>query len=236
MQYSNDSHFIKRAVAYASRAYLDQRKKRENETKRDDKTKTGGYEDMRRVIFFAIMAKPLFPHKQKYLSHHKVTDVCTGENDIKELSFSFLELSKFEKDSINQLETNIEKWAYFFKYAASVDPEEMKALEEKDERFWRAYTALAEYNYTPEELLDYERYDMKYDEIITSISDARKEGRAEGKAEGIAEGKAEGIAEGELKGKREMALGLLQSGVDVDIIARTSGLSIEEINSLMNKQ
>jgi predicted transposase/invertase (TIGR01784 family) len=214
MQYSNDSHFIKRAVAYASRAYLDQRKKR------DDKTKTHGYEDMRRVIFFAIMEKPLFVNKQKYLSHHKVTDVCTGENDIKELSFSFLELSKFKKDSINQLETNIEKWAYFFKHAESVSPDEIKMLEEKDERFWRAYTALAEYNYTPEELLDYERYAMKHDEIITSLSDAEKKGRAEGRAEG------------RMEEKREMALGLLQAGIDVNIIAQTSGLSVEEIESL----
>jgi predicted transposase/invertase (TIGR01784 family) len=73
MQYSNDSHFIKRAVSYASRAYLDQRKKRENETK------SGGYEDMRRVIFFAIMAKPLFSRKQKYLSHPETITIVSGE-------------------------------------------------------------------------------------------------------------------------------------------------------------
>jgi hypothetical protein len=41
-------------------------------------------------------------------------------------------------------------------------------------------------------------------------------------------------ARGELKKAREMAFGLLQSGVDVDIIARTSGLSVEEIESLKN--
>jgi hypothetical protein len=80
----------------------------------------------------------MFHGKRASLSHHKVTDVCTHENDIKELSFSFLELSKFEKDSIGQLETNVEKWAYFFKYAESVNPDEMKMLEEKDARFWRA--------------------------------------------------------------------------------------------------
>jgi predicted transposase/invertase (TIGR01784 family) len=212
MQYASDTHFIKRAVAYACRAYLDQRKKR------DEKTKSQGYEEMRRVIFFAILEKPLFDGKKEYLSHHKVTDVCTGENDIKELSFSFLELSKFKKDSINQLETNIEKWAYFFKYAESVGPDEIKALEERDERFWRAYTALAEYNYTPEELLDYERYAMKQDEIATSLSDAELRGEARG----------------ELKGKKETARNLLSMGLSTEQISTATGLSVQEIESLKN--
>jgi predicted transposase/invertase (TIGR01784 family) len=170
------------------------------------------------------LEKPLFDHKENYLSHHKVTDVCTGENDIKELSFSFLELSKFSKNAVDQLETNIEKWAYFFKYAESVSPDEMKALEEKDERFWRAYTALAEYNYTPEELLDYERYAMKQDEIATSISDA--EARGEARVE--ERGKAEGIV---IKA-REAALSMLSDGLPVETVSKYSGLSVQEIKSL----
>jgi predicted transposase/invertase (TIGR01784 family) len=50
-----------------------------------------------------------------------------------------------------------------------------------------------------------------------------------------AEGEAKGIAIGEERGreeKRKMAVGLLQSGVDINIISRTSGLSVEEIKSL----
>jgi predicted transposase/invertase (TIGR01784 family) len=92
----------------------------------------------------------------------------------------------------------------------------MKALEEKDERFWRAYTALAEYNYTPEELLDYERYAMKQDEIATSLSDAEKKG--------------------ELKGKRETAMNAVAMGLSNDQIIKLTNLSIEEIESLRNKR
>jgi predicted transposase/invertase (TIGR01784 family) len=47
--------------------------------------------------------------------------------------------------------------------------------------------------------------------------------------------KEEGIAIGEERGreeKRKMVVGLLRSAVDVNIIARTSGLSIEEVESL----
>jgi predicted transposase/invertase (TIGR01784 family) len=224
MQCSSDSHFIKRAVAYASRAYLDQRVRNdENAGKNVGKGKKGAsYAHMHPVIFFAILNNPLFPDKKEYLSHHRVTDVCTQENDIKELSFSFLELSKFRKDSIDQLETNIEKWAHFFKYAGSVDPDEMRALEERDRRFWKAYTALAEYNYTPEELMDYERYDMKQDEIAASLSDAEKRGEARGEARG------------EIKKAKETAQKMLRKGVDPADISEFTGLSVVEIESLRN--
>jgi predicted transposase/invertase (TIGR01784 family) len=39
-------------------------------------------------------------------------------------------------------------------------------------------------------------------------------------------------ARGKAEGKREMAIGLLKSGVDMDIIAQTSGLSVDEIKAL----
>ncbi|GHT98333.1 hypothetical protein FACS1894126_3690 [Alphaproteobacteria bacterium] len=93
MQCSADTHFIERAVAYACRAYLNQRTK---DTQRQMK-KNNGYDKMKPVIFFAILEHTLFKEKEEYLSHHKVTDVYTGENDVKGLSFSFLELSKFKK-------------------------------------------------------------------------------------------------------------------------------------------
>jgi flagellar biosynthesis/type III secretory pathway protein FliH len=63
------------------------------------------------------------------------------------------------------------------------------------------------------------------------IACAKDEGKEEGKAEGIAIGEERG----ELKKAKAMALGLLRAGVGADIIAQTSGLSVEEINSLRNK-
>ena len=55
-----------------------------------------------------------------------------------------------------------------------------------------------------------------------------KTGWIEGRAEGIAEGKAEGKAEQQ----RLIAINLKQNGVDPLIIARSTGLSIEEIEQL----
>jgi predicted transposase/invertase (TIGR01784 family) len=211
MQCSVDTHFIERAVAYACRAYLNQRTKDDRQTEKSD-----GYGKMKPVIFFAILERALFKKKKEYLSHHKVTDVYTGENDIKGLSFSFLELSKFKKKTIGELETNIERWSYFFKNAEFISPGDLEKLEKSDKLFWKAYTALAEYNYTPEELLEYERYEMKQDEIRTGLADAKREGRAEGKAE-----KA-----------RETALKMLAKGLDLSDISEFTGLSVGAIEEL----
>jgi predicted transposase/invertase (TIGR01784 family) len=212
MQCATDSHFIERAVAYACRAYLNQRSKGKS------------YGDMRPVIFFAVLEHTLFKDKREYLSHHKVTDVYTGENDIKNLSFSFLELSKFNKRSISELETEIEKWAYFFKNAECLSVEELDKIESEDRSFGRVYTALAEYNYSPEELLEYEKYDMKQDEIETSMMDAEKRG--------MIKGREEGEKMGIIKGKREAALSMLDNNLPLEIISKCTGLSKKKIETL----
>ena len=62
------------------------------------------------------------------------------------------------------------------------------------------------------------------DNIVT----ARGEGRLEGHAEGLEEGRAEGRAESKL----EDAKNLKCLGVSMDIIAKATGLSVEEIAKL----
>ena len=75
------------------------------------------------------------------------------------------------------------------------------------------------------------------------LAEGRELGFAEGKAEGYADGKTEGFAagfgEGEKaerakadKEKREMAKGLREDGVPMDVIIRRTGFSKEEIESL----
>ena len=66
----------------------------------------------------------------------------------------------------------------------------------------------------------------KYGEVM------KREGFDDGKAAGLAEGEKIGEARGEASKALEMAKALKSKGVDVDIIAETSGLTKEEIDSL----
>jgi predicted transposase/invertase (TIGR01784 family) len=61
---------------------------------------------------------------------------------------------------------------------------------------------------------------------------ARVKGEAEGKAKGLAEGKAEGKAEGRAEGKTEVAINLFKKGLNISLIAETTGFSIEELEKL----
>ena len=244
MQRASDSGFIQRAVEYASRVYLNQRD-RSQKTKNDK----GGYKKLRPVIFLAIMEETLFPHKKAYLSHHQFRDVVSSEHDIKEMSFSFLELSKFHKE-FSELKDGIERWAYFFKNAEHIDPKDLEEILEEDSALSHAYKALERAAYSSEQLLDYERYTWKEEEIQTRIDDARlageiageEKGRAEGIEKGIAQGRAEERAKAEKElakqkakadaEKVEMAQKMLADGLPIEIISRYSGLSLDEIRAL----
>ena len=99
-------------------------------------------------------------------------------------------------------------------------------------------------NLSADQMIAYHRSMMEdyayYDTINTTVkkgeAKGHKEGREEGIAEGIAKGRKEGIAEGEVKGRKEqaieMARKLKEEGFDSAIIAKCSGLSIEEIEAL----
>ena len=52
-------------------------------------------------------------------------------------------------------------------------------------------------------------------------------GKEEGKEEGIKE--KEGIKEGKKEGKWEMIMNLLREGLPIDLIAKTSGFSADQI-------
>ena len=54
--------------------------------------------------------------------------------------------------------------------------------------------------------------------------------------EGKAEGRAEGRAEGSQEAARNIAVNLLKEGLSIDLIAKTTGLTIEQVQQLQNTQ
>jgi predicted transposase/invertase (TIGR01784 family) len=58
------------------------------------------------------------------------------------------------------------------------------------------------------------------------------EGEVMGEVKGIAKGKAEGLIEGKLTEKNQIALNMLHSGISLDLIAKFTGLTIEQIQKL----
>ena len=73
---------------------------------------------------------------------------------------------------------------------------------------------------------EYTKIVLEYEDVQDALDYMRKTSLKEGFEKGL----AEGLAEGEAKAKLYLAKLLLKQGVDIDIITRTTGLTVEEIN------
>ncbi len=244
MQVAHSNGFEKRAQFYAARAYASQMNKGE------------AYHELKEIIFLAITDFVMFPEKPGYCSTHVTLDSETFTRDLKDFYFSFLELPKFTK-TIDQLETLVDKWAYFFKHASHTTPEVFEKLIANDLIFKQAYQALDQFYWTEEELNTYhqemkraldERVILesrlatsKAEGIAEGITIGKTEGIAEGitigKTEGIAEGitigKTEGIAEGEKTAMLKVARNMLSRNASAEEVKAMTNLSDVEISELI---
>jgi predicted transposase/invertase (TIGR01784 family) len=211
MQVASTEGFEKRAQFYAARAYSYQMHRGDD------------YRNLKEVVFLGVLDFVMFPNKPGYKSDHLILDKHTHEHDLKDFSYTFLELPKFRKDRIEDLVTYEEKWCYFLKH--SDDREEMqKLLMTSDDRIQKAYEALKRHNWTEAELLAYDRVeDVLRDNRARELY-VRREAREEGLQEGRLEGRLEGIT--------KVALTMLEQGLPVETIMACTGLSHQQIQAL----
>jgi predicted transposase/invertase (TIGR01784 family) len=104
-------------------------------------------------------------------------------------------------------------WSYFL-IAPEKIPEEFLRIEEVK----NAMSTLSYVSHNKDQRRMYNSIVMARNDSINAITHAKKEG----------------IVIGELKKAKKVALSSLQIGMGVDIIAKISGLSVEEIESLKN--
>lgn len=184
MQNAKEKGFEKRALYYASKTYASQM------------NKGGEYEYLKEVIFIAITNFVMFLDKKDYISVHNIRDVKTNENDIKDFSFVFVELPKFNNSNSSK---GIDAWCDLFKNAQN-----QKSVNTNNPIIQKAYSTLEISNWSEQELLDYQAY-----EKILMDHQARED---------------QVRAEGEQKAKIDMIKKLFKAGVDINIIKDTSGL------------
>jgi predicted transposase/invertase (TIGR01784 family) len=164
------------------------------------------------------------------------------------LVFIYLEMPKFQKP-IEECHTFYEKWLFVLQNLTRL----MERPKELQDRVFKKLFEQAEIaKYTAEEYDAYEdslinlwdlansneaaekkgiKIGMEKGEKI-GIEKGEKIGIEKGRKEGIEKGRKEGIEKGELQAKLAIARSLKASGLGADFIAKNTGLSIDEINTL----
>jgi predicted transposase/invertase (TIGR01784 family) len=220
MQIARDKGFEKRAQLYAAKAYSRQSCK---------------YFDLQKVYFIAISNCNLFPQDVYYISTHNIRDIKTNGHYLKDFQFVFVELPKFSKSKVDQLETTIERWCFFFRYAAETTDEDLKKIAEQEPIIKLAYDELDKSRWKEKDLVAYEERDMNVEKeaaiLEQRLDDARDEGIKLGEEKGIKIGEEKG----EMKAKIAVVKSSLEAGIPIDIIAKITGLSANEIKKLQEE-
>ncbi|WP_353269703.1 Rpn family recombination-promoting nuclease/putative transposase [Wolbachia endosymbiont (group A) of Myopa testacea] len=220
MQFTKTKGFEKRAQYYAAKAYSRQADKGDQ------------YHDLKEIIFIAIADCILFPDKSEYKSKHTIRDEDTNEHDLKDFYFIFIELPKFPKTKEDELSSIVEKWIYFFRYADETSEEELERIIGSDLIIKRAYEELNRFNWSEKEFIAYEQEIKRIRDEQAVLAQKLDDAKQEGRQEGIQIGHEKGRKEGEKQAKIAVAKNLLKAGVSIDIIAQTTGLTVNEVKDL----
>ena len=185
---------------------------------------------------------------------HTIALMDTKTNKVfnAKLMFKYVEVGRFDKTD-EELTSLSDKWMYVLKNLSRLD-NRPSSLREKI--FTKLFDAAAIARFSPNELREYEDSLKAYRDIKNSLDTAKEEGRAEGREEGRAEGREEGRAEGREEGRKEgraegreegraegreegraegiamVAKMMYAKGIDVDVIASMTGMTIDKIKAL----
>ncbi len=220
MQVAKIEGFEKRAQYYAAKTYCAHFGMGEK------------YHDLKKVIFLAITDYIVFPKKPDYKSDHVILDNKTFEHDLKDFSFTFVELPKFIKP-LEQLETIEDKWYYFLKHA-----DESRNIAEvlaHHPEIKEAYAILDRYHWTENELQWYEKHIMNIADAKGVLDAIRNDGMQEGLIEGKKKGLEEGLKEGIKLGLIETAKNMLSQGFSTDQVMLATKLSSEDLSNFQNE-
>ncbi len=143
-------------------------------------------------------------------------DVATRQQELKDLEFTFIELPKFNK-SADEVETLLDKWIYFIKYADDLEVEPEHVTEPA---LRQAYESANQFGWSEKDLDAYDYQWMRIQDQRGIVEYAKLKGEAIGREEG----RQEGVT--------DMARKMLDGGYALSEISTLTGISISELKEL----
>jgi predicted transposase/invertase (TIGR01784 family) len=168
------------------------------------------YHLLKPVIFLGILDFKVFDHEH-YFSRHLILNLENQQQNLKDLEFNFIELPKFIKQE-HELNAISDKWVYFIKNASNL---EHIPSNTDTEALKQAYQIAQQHHWTRHELDIYEYQGLQIGKIKGAIDTAR--------------------LEGEYEKSKQIALKAMQQGMPLELIAKITDLTIQQLQSLSNK-
>jgi predicted transposase/invertase (TIGR01784 family) len=167
----------------------------------------GDYSDVLPVYTLVISDFKMFPNDVPCVSHHEFVETKTRHNFLSETKYTIVELPKYE---IGDLKSMQGQWLYLLAHYEAGPPE--NPLDD----IRRAFQILDLSNWKKEELDAYDSQRLEQRDIISKIESARQDGRREYMI--------------------GVALKLMGTGSNDEIIENITGLTPEIIHDLRSKQ
>ncbi|MBQ6033120.1 MAG: Rpn family recombination-promoting nuclease/putative transposase [Prevotella sp.] len=209
MQNRSQPYYKRRSIYYAAQAVV-----------RQGERGKGWQYDVKAVYCISFLNFQQNDISERFRVDVTLMDMETKQSFSELLRLIYLQLPLFTKD-YTECENDFERWICVLK-----DMDIMNRLPEAAKN--SVFKKVAEIGELSS--LTYEER-LKYDDVLKRYRDtlAVMEGQ---KQEGFREGMEKGIEKGMEKGKAEIARNLKNDGIPLDVIARNTGLSIEEIEKL----
>ena len=168
------------------------------------------------VYFVGFMDFSLHEGSDRVLYRYSLREKETGEEMTGRLQFVFLELTNCRK-ALTPEATLLDNFCYALHNMEHLTdrPEELK-----EEIFKRLFKTAEIATFTPEERIKYENDMTTERDIQNYISYAREKGLEEGMEKGREEGRV------------EAARNMLADEISIDLVAKYTGLSIEQVKEL----
>ncbi|MCI5222362.1 MAG: Rpn family recombination-promoting nuclease/putative transposase [Candidatus Electrothrix sp. AR4] len=153
---------------------------------------------------------------EKYRYDVKLSDIETNRVFYDKLTFIYLEMPKFSK-KLDELKTRFDKWLYVIRNLNRLEriPDMLR-----EQVFEQLFDTAEIARFTPDQVRSYEKSLKYYRDMKNSLDTA------------FDEGKEEGIEVGEQKKERQIVINGLEQGLDNEVIASLTGLSLEAIEKI----
>jgi predicted transposase/invertase (TIGR01784 family) len=168
------------------------------------------------IIGLTITDFEMFPNSPKVISSFALREKEEMTSYSDDIELVFVELPKFQKE-LDGLTDLTDKWIYFLKNASNL--QSVPSTMQSESALNHAFTIAEQSRLTKDELEILEKREMFLHDNRNAIRYAEQKGRQEGRQEE----------------KQFMAIALLKKGIPIDLIAETSGLSIEILQKLQQK-